>query len=130
MELDIQTSLCQNQNLDECCGRWSKENSILKPSCLGKWFIDENKCSFICEKEPKISLVCKDSCPLDNKCYPFGYRKANNYCTDEGNFIEQSKSEEKCDNNFECKSNLCIDSKCISQGMFQKFLSWFKNLFG
>lgn len=42
----------------------------------------------------------------------------------------RKKDSEKCDNNYECETNLCIDEKCLSSGLWQKFLSWFKNLFG
>ncbi|MFH1358420.1 MAG: hypothetical protein ABIH37_00865 [archaeon] len=76
------------------------------------------------------TLFCKNSCPLDNKCYPFGYRKDNNFCSDEGKFIEQLKGDKTCENNFECSSNLCVDSKCVSQGLFQKIIDWFSKLFG
>ena len=34
------------------------------------------------EKIIEPILVCKDSCPSEGKCYPFGYRKANKFCSD------------------------------------------------
>lgn len=75
-------------------------------------------------------LICKDSCPLDGKCYPFGYRKTGKFCSDSGSFILQLKDDSSCDNNFECSTNLCIDGQCISSGMIQKMLRWFKKIFG
>ena len=81
-----------------------------------------------CEEEP--ILICKDSCPLDGKCYPFGYRKEGKYCSDEGVFKEQLKENAACENNFECSTNICVDGKCISSGLIQKIISWFKKLFG
>lgn len=75
-------------------------------------------------------LICKDSCPLDNKCYPFGYRKSEKYCSDMGQFIEKRKGDESCDNNFECDSNFCVNDKCMSKGLLQQILDFFKNLFG
>ncbi|MEK6859279.1 MAG: hypothetical protein AABX54_00540 [Nanoarchaeota archaeon] len=80
------------------------------------------------KEEP--ALMCKDSCPLDGKCYPFGYRKSGEYCTDKGSFETQLKSDEKCDNNFECSSNVCVSGKCISEGFIEKIMNWFKRLFG
>src|SRR3989344_1569133 len=74
-------------------------------------------------------LVCKDACPLDGKCYPFGYRKEGNFCSDKGKFVTQLKGEEKCENNFECGSNVCVSGECISQGMIEKILNWFKKIF-
>ncbi|MDP2925603.1 MAG: hypothetical protein Q8N99_04485 [Nanoarchaeota archaeon] len=85
-------------------------------------------------KEPILDsesvLVCKDSCPLDNKCYPFGYRKGGNYCSDESKFVEQLKADKTCENNFECSSNVCVSSKCVDEGLIQKIINWFKKLFG
>ena len=76
------------------------------------------------------SLNC-NGCELDSKCYPFGYRKGGNFCSDSNNiFIEQKQSDVSCENNFECSSNLCIDNQCMSGSIWQKFLSWFKRLFG
>jgi len=71
-----------------------------------------------------------NGCELDDKCYPLGYRKSGQYCSDNSTFISQLVEEVNCDNNFECSSNLCIDGSCVSSGLWQKILSWFKNLFG
>lgn len=81
------------------------------------------------EKKEEI-LFCKDSCPKDGKCYPFGYRKEGKFCSDSGAFTEQSVGDSACDNNFECSSNVCVSGKCISSGMMEKIISWFKSLFG
>ncbi len=82
--------------------------------------------------EPRLEevLICKDSCPLDGKCYPFGYRKAKQFCSDQGAFLEQLTSDSSCENNFECSSNVCVDSKCISAGLLEKLLSWFRSFVG
>lgn len=78
----------------------------------------------------EAALICKDSCPLDGKCYPFGYRKSDKFCSDTGSFIEQSMGDAECENNFECKSNICINSECISEGFLKKIMNWFRKLFG
>ncbi len=75
-------------------------------------------------------LFCKNACPLNEKCYPFGYRKSGQYCSDDGKFIDEKAGDETCENNFECDSNVCIDGTCVSQNLIQKFIAWFKNLFG
>ena len=85
------------------------------------------------KKEEKIIeeiLICKDSCPSDGKCYPFGYRKSEKFCSDAGSFVEQLKGDAICENNFECSSNLCVDNQCVSQGLFKKIMNWFSKLFG
>jgi hypothetical protein len=74
--------------------------------------------------------VCTNSCPLDDKCYPFGYRRSGDYCSDKGAFITQIESEANCENNFECQSNVCISGQCVSQNLMEKILNWFKRLFG
>ena len=75
-------------------------------------------------------LFCKDSCPREGKCYPFGYRKEGKFCSDLGAFTDQLHEDSACDNNFECSTNVCIDGKCMSSGLIQKFVGWFKKLFG
>ncbi len=79
--------------------------------------------------EDKI-LICKDSCPLEGKCYSFGYRKSGEFCSDTGSFIKQTKDNEKCDNNFECSSNVCVNSNCVSGSLIESIINWFKKLFG
>ena len=75
-------------------------------------------------------LVCKDSCPLEGKCYQFGYRKEGMYCTDKSSFELQLKGDVACDNNFQCGSNVCVSNKCVSQGLLDQIINWFKRLFG
>jgi hypothetical protein len=75
-------------------------------------------------------LICKDSCPSEGKCYPFGYRKEGKFCSDDGAFKDQLKENSVCENNFECSTNVCVDGKCISSGLIQKIMNFFKNLFG
>lgn len=72
--------------------------------------------------------IC-NGCSLDNKCYNRGYRKSGQFCSENKQFINQKDANEICDNNFECSSNLCIDRKCISNGIWQKFLTWLQKLF-
>ena len=74
-------------------------------------------------------LICKDSCPLDRKCYPFGYRKDGNFCSDEGSFVKQLEGDLTCENNFECSSNVCVDGTCVSSGLIEKIMDFFRKLF-
>jgi hypothetical protein len=80
------------------------------------------------ETEEK-NIIC-EGCPLDNKCYPFGYRKGGKYCSDGNEFVNYKDKKESCDNNFECSSNLCIDSECVKEGLFRKIINWFRRVFG
>ena len=79
--------------------------------------------------ETKTIYKCS-GCELDKKCYPLGYRKSDKFCSENKKFINQLEADSICDNNFECESNLCIDGECLSSGLWQRFLSWLKRLFG
>ncbi|MDP1695740.1 MAG: hypothetical protein Q8L29_02405 [archaeon] len=112
---------------EECEG-FLKECKLGDNSLCDKW---ERNCQI--KKESNISIgsiICKDSCPLEGKCYPFGYRKSNKFCSDIGSFVEQLEGDKTCDNNFECSSNVCVSGTCVSEGFIQTFMNWFKNLFG
>ncbi|MDP2924861.1 MAG: hypothetical protein Q8N99_00655 [Nanoarchaeota archaeon] len=129
-----ETTICSlGDDIQDCCSNWAKKNNQIIPACMGGWNIENDKCIFSCKEETEIpieALICKDSCPLDNKCYPFGYRKSGKYCTDSGGFEPQLKADKTCENNFECSSNVCVSGKCISEGFIQKILNWFRKLFG
>ena len=71
-----------------------------------------------------LTFNSEDSCPL------IGLRKDNLYCSPGKMWVNQMEEDAICDNNFECKTNLCIDGNCFSSGMWQKFLNWLQNLFG
>jgi hypothetical protein len=70
-----------------------------------------------------------NGCVLNGKCLSFGLRQGGKYCSITGEFSEQKKGKEECDNNFECKSNVCVDGSCIEQGFFTRLMSWLKGLF-
>lgn len=91
---------------------------------------DGAKCSFKCKNGVCVKPPC-EGCLVDNeKCYPFGYREGGKYCSDDGSFVGQLKGNEACENNFECSSNVCVSRECVSQGLLQKIINWFKRLFG
>jgi hypothetical protein len=79
---------------------------------------------------PPIQEETCNGCKIETTCYPIGYRKEAKFCSETNEFVSQKEEETSCDNNFECKSNLCVDDKCLSGSLFQKIMSWFKNLFG
>jgi len=114
----------------ECYLNAGEEGTFFIPSVSEEEKKAEEAKAVEVNKTEEINLICKDSCPLEEKCYPFGYRKEGKYCSDEGAFKEQLKEDEKCENNFECSTNVCVDGKCISSGFIQKIISWFRKLFG
>ncbi len=84
----------------------------------------------ICIKieEPEKNITCQ-GCLENSTCIPFNTRKSGIYCDLSGKFLSQKVGDTNCENNFECESNICIDNKCVSQGLLQKFLDWIKNIF-
>ena len=79
--------------------------------------------------EMDAPIACKDSCSLNGKCYPFGYRKDGQYCSEDSAFVAQLGEELSCQNNFECSSNVCVSGKCISEDLMGKIIKWFTELF-
>lgn len=63
-------------------------------------------------------------------CEPVGLRNETNYCSLDKRWVKQKISDESCQNNFECTSNLCVSSKCVDPTLWEKIIIWFKNLFG
>jgi len=77
-----------------------------------------------------ITAECKFGCFYQDKCLPYSLRVNGLYCSINNDMKTQLNAEEKCENNFECSSNLCLDAKCVSSNLIQKFFEWFKKLFG
>jgi hypothetical protein len=73
------------------------------------------------------SYSCQ-GCLLNDTCYPLGYRKDGEFCSDSKEFMSQLEGG-YCNNNFECESNVCVDSECVSGGLFRRILDWFRNFF-
>ena len=87
----------------------------------------------VCREKCEITNIttdCKFGCFYSNKCLPYGLRMSNLYCSIDNNMKSQLQGDEKCDNSFECDSNLCIDGTCVSKGFFKKFIEWFSSIFG
>ena len=83
------------------------------------------------EKCEEVAIAnCDYGCQYNNKCLPIGVRVKGMYCNIEGVTSSQLAADEICENNFECSSNVCVSGKCISSGLIQKVLSWFKKMFG
>lgn len=81
------------------------------------------------ESEEVIHSVCA-GCLGEDKCYPYNFRVSGNYCNIEGELVSQLEDEAFCDNDFECRSNLCVGGKCLGSGLWQKILDFFGGLFG
>jgi len=104
-------------------------------SILGKeWNINqeiEDELELQCEKEYGCRIIKCDTGCLDknNNCLPISTRTSTQYCDIDRKLKDQLSGESPCNNNYECQSNLCIDGKCTSLGLFQKIIKWFQRLF-
>ena len=125
-------------------GEYHNEDKCSDGQTLNEWFcnsegthdVESYDCEEFCangrcykENEIFADGNC-EGCLDSDICYPLGYRKSGEYCSESKAFISQLNADFTCENNFECSSNLCIDSQCISSGFWQKLMNWFKNLFG
>lgn len=115
--------ICDSDNLDLC---------ITGGDCSGSggyWYDDSCNAEHQLKTPSEIPLECK-GCVLDGKCYYFNQRKADLYCSIETNKWENQKQLRKpCDDDYECKSNQCLDEECSKRGWFQSLIdiifSWF-----
>ena len=104
---------------------------VPEPECEDK----VRMCGGACPPCPKnktkgeIFYACS-GCELGDKCYPMGYRKEGQYCSENYEFVSQLEADSFCENSFECKTNLCIDGECMSSGLWKKILNFFKRIFG
>lgn len=83
------------------------------------------------EIDAKVEKLLKCHGCLNEKdlCIPFGTRVDGRYCDLSQEIRLQKSSEIMCENNFECKSNLCVDSQCIEPGFFSRMIRWFRRIF-
>ncbi len=82
-----------------------------------------------------VSSRCENGCWFEDSCIPFGTRvkldNAPSYCDIDRTIKPQEEMEEFCMNDYECKSNDCSDSKCVSTyNLLQRILDFLKNIFG
>jgi hypothetical protein len=76
-------------------------------------------------------VICGDNeCKTNDVCYPLGFRKSGEYCSENNRFLLQLGTNAQCNNNFECGSNVCVSGQCIETSFIQKILEWFRKLFG
>ena len=83
------------------------------------------------------SYICANGCndgacleEAQNECETIGLRQEGQYCSSNKTLEEQKETDASCENNFECSSNLCINSQCVSGSLWTKFIQWLGRLFG
>lgn len=88
----------------------------------------EEEKSIINPPESAEKTTC-NTCLKDEVCYPIGYRLESSYCAPDKAFHNQAKAGEVCQNNFECKSNVCVSGQCVSESLIRRIIDWFLKLF-
>jgi hypothetical protein len=134
LKLAVQSylSLCGSSVQTSCDPNWLKSTEpIICPSSgvQKEIWTDVNNCEENIEKTINCTIGNCGGCSANGKCYPIGYRVESSYCDFEG-LVEQKIESSQCSNNFECSSNICINGSCVDPSMWEKFLSWFRALFG
>jgi hypothetical protein len=76
------------------------------------------------------SPICSGCLDDKNVCIPFGTRTETQYCDIDFNFKNHKSEEMSCNNNYECSTNVCVNSNCVSPNLIQKIILWFQKLFG
>ena len=111
-------------HLDEACGAFL-------PDCRwcpwGSRLIEEVGKQQIQPEAIKCDTGCLDK---NNTCLPIGTRTSTQYCDTDKKIKNQLSGDSSCNNNYECKTNFCLEGKCTEQGFFIKIINWFKKLFG
>lgn len=126
---------CSSCSIDCGCeeGYECLNKKCVKPECSTDVNCDDkDACTTdACSGIPKkCSNKRTSGCNFKNNCIPIGTKTESQYCSIE-NLMEDLKSEdEKCNNNYECSSNVCVNNQCISQSLIQKIINWFRRLFG
>ena len=77
----------------------------------------------------QFSFACDGCLDSEEECFEYGMRIDGDFCSLDGDFVEQKYNAAYCDNDFECESNLCLESRCISISFFQRLFIWFRNTF-
>ncbi len=73
-----------------------------------------------CETKVANDIKCEQGCSYNGECLPVGTRVAGRYC--DFTQVLRVQKEANCENNYECKSNLCISSECLSEEGGRNFL--------
>jgi hypothetical protein len=84
------------------------------------------------QTNPTLILSTPDSntcqwCAAGGNCYELDYRLNGQYCSVNKIFENQKGIDAECENNSECKSNMCSYSKCIETGLIATIINFFKN---
>lgn len=77
------------------------------------------------------TMQCDNGCAYrDRSCISYGTRKGGSYCETDKTLKVQKSGDESCDNNYECRSNVCVSDKCVGLSLIQTIMWFLKALLG
>lgn len=84
-----------------------------------------------------LKFTCTQGCITEDKCLPFGSRLIEDgkpsYCSLDKKIDNQKGKDVACQNNYECTSNLCSESKCVDiegkLGLLDRITNFLKKFF-
>ena len=114
-----------------CPNKCNYENDNDCPECKSsKDCNDDNPCTADSCQEDECVHEQDSGCNLNGVCVPIGTRDNGLYCSVKNKMTEQNTDGGSCDNNYECESNVCVNSECIKPSFIQNIFDWFAKLFG
>jgi hypothetical protein len=113
----------------KCDDKGNTIECVKKTTCEeGKILCPDGECR---DKCPIVQTEnCSLGCNFEGKCFPMGVRSNGMFCGTDLVMNSQKDNEQICENNFECSSNVCVSGKCISKGLVDKIIDFFRRLFG
>jgi hypothetical protein len=83
-------------------------------------FCDNGCKDSACAGDVKVDKICGQGCNYNGECVVVGTRVEGRYC--DFTKVLRGQKEGSCDNNYECKSNLCLSGECLSEEGGRNFL--------
>lgn len=109
----------------------NKDTKIIRVNSVAKCTKEvASKQTSIVPQEITTPIEKCQGCLINDKCIPYGTRAEGSYCSLSGNMISQKQTDNFCENNYECDSNLCVSTKCVSSSLWNKIVQWFSKIFG
>ena len=78
--------------------------------------------------EEENQTECNE-CLLGKWCYSIDDRSRGKYCLENTTWTPQKAFNGTCTENFECRSNSCIEGICTQTNIINLIVEWFKELF-
>src|SRR3989344_5901107 len=107
------TSECNTSNTTTCETNQSYKSygNYDADSCLEWSNVTSCNSNEICENGKCLTEPSPEPTPKDY-CENIGIRTSSKYCSTKNLWVTQKSSESSCNNDFECKTNSCLNGEC------------------